>query len=352
MPIDKLGTGRIDDRDSAFPQAVQLRNGDILCSFSVGGGPNVHGGTDYARSTDGGETWKLEGTILPPTQEPRSANFLKLSLSADGDTVYAYGARSFREKGQGFGEGRNEAIFCRSVDGGDSWSAPSVIPMPYDCPLEISHAILPLESGRLLAPAAILPSKDRLGEKVIAAVSDDGGDSWNKHTVVLEDPDKRHGYFEQKLAQLGPNRLMGVAWTVTLGDVDDRPNSFTVSKDDGDTWSQPRSTGIMGQTMTPVPLGGDRIMVFYNRRYGEQGIVMLLVTFTDEVWHVDYEGMLFDAGAKRSRPEDIETGVDEFYAFEFGFPTAIQLQDGNFLATHWSKEEAKFGIRWTKLRVD
>mgnify|MGYP001417387116 CR=1 FL=1 len=49
MPvIEILGSGRIDDRDSAFPSTVQLPNGDILCSFSVGDGPNVGGGTDIA----------------------------------------------------------------------------------------------------------------------------------------------------------------------------------------------------------------------------------------------------------------------------------------------------------------
>ena len=29
--------------------------------------------------------------------------------------------------------------------------------------------------------------------------------------------------------------------------------------------------------MTPVWLGGDRLLVLYNRRYGRQGIVMLVV---------------------------------------------------------------------------
>ena len=82
MPsIEILDTGWIDKRDSAFPQAVQLPNGDILCSFNVGGGPNVHGGTDWARSTDGGATWTLEGTILPPTTDPDTTSALKLSRS-------------------------------------------------------------------------------------------------------------------------------------------------------------------------------------------------------------------------------------------------------------------------------
>ena len=45
MPsVEILGTGRLDERGSAFPQAVELPNGDILCSFNVGGGHFVTGG--------------------------------------------------------------------------------------------------------------------------------------------------------------------------------------------------------------------------------------------------------------------------------------------------------------------
>ena len=65
MSLKIIMTGRIDERESAFPQAVQLPDGDILCSFSVGGGQYVHGGTDWARSTDGGCTWHVEGQLLP-----------------------------------------------------------------------------------------------------------------------------------------------------------------------------------------------------------------------------------------------------------------------------------------------
>ena len=130
--VEILGTGRLDNRDSAFPQAVELPNGDILCSFNVGGGHFVTGGTDWARSTDGGETWTVEGTILPPTSDPKTTNALKLSISPDGGTVYAYGSRDYPQKGQGFGEGRDEALFCRSTDGGRTWSEPQVVPFPFE----------------------------------------------------------------------------------------------------------------------------------------------------------------------------------------------------------------------------
>ena len=276
--IEILGTGRIDERESAFPQAVQLPDGDILCSFNVGGGAHATGGSDWARSTDGGETWEVEGTLLP--RKEGSTNALKLSLSADGRTVYAYGSRHFTRATKVFGDSENEPVFLRSLDGGRTWSPPRSVPMQGHRKLEISHGILPLRSGRLLAPAATLDSKDTLGKQVLAAVSDDGGETWPRHAIVFEDPEAKLGYLEQKLAQTDEGLLIATCWTVTLGEVVDEEDSFVISRDDGLTWSVPRSTGIRGQTMTPIPLGGDRLLVLYNRRYGDQGIVMNLVTFT------------------------------------------------------------------------
>ena len=353
MPsIEVLGTGWVDQRDSAFPQAVQLPDGDLLCSFSVGGGPFVTGGSDWARSKDGGESWTLEGTLLAPTADPPSAYALKLSLAADGWTVFAYGGHYFREGEVKFGEGTNEPVLLSSTDGGRTWSGPQIVPMGGHSRIEISHGVLALESGRLLAPAATLPAKDRLGEQVLASISDDGGQSWPRQAVVFEDPGKRFGYLEQKLAQVSPDLLIATCWTVTLGDAVDEADSYALSRDDGTSWSPPQSTGIWGQTMTPIPLGGDRLLVLYNRRYGDQGIVMNLVSFTDTAWDLHFEGLMYDGGARRERPRDVETGVEEFDSFMFGFPTAINLQDGTFLATHWCKEEGPFGIRWTRLGVD
>jgi hypothetical protein len=346
-----LSTGRLDERESAFPQAVQLPNGDVLCSFSVGGGQFVHGGTDWARSTDGGESWRCEGELMPRTVDPPSANFLKLSLSPDGKTVYAYGTRYWGQPDEAFGERRGEAVFCMSIDNGRTWSPPQIIPMP-DCPLEISHAILPLSSGRLLAPTGLLANKDRLGEEVLVAVSDDGGRTWLAHRTIFKDPAGRLGFWEQKLAEVAPRTVMAVAWTVTLGDYRDECNSFCISCDDGWTWGPHQSTGLRGQTMSVLPLGGDRLLVLYNRRYGAQGIVVCLTSFTDTAWTVHADGLLYDARAFRGGPASGNTGVDELASFQFGFPTAIRLRDGTILATHWCVEHGTCGIRWTKLIVD
>ena len=350
--IEILGRGTIDDGDSAFPQAVELPNGDLLASYSNDGGQSVTGGTDWSRSTDGGRTWRKEGSLLP-LEGPGRENFLKLSLSRDGSTIYAYGSRFTGESGGGFGERPSEAIFCTSTDGGHTWSAPQVIPMPSDL-LEVSHGILQTSSGRLLAPTATIhPSA--LGERVLLAISDDGGRTWPRHAVALQDPNGELGYFEQKIAELSPGRLVASAWTVTFSDVSDRTNSYAISEDDGLTWSAPRSIGTRGQTISVVPLGpdaGDRVMLLYNRRYGDQAIVMAIARMTDENWPIEFEGVLYDARARREGRIRAD-GVQEMIDLKFGFPTASRMRDGSYLATWWSAEDAsgRTGVRWAKLRV-
>ena len=171
--IEILDRGTIDGRNAAFPQVVELPNGDLLASYSNHGGQSADGGTDWSRSTDGGRTWHVEGTLLPATRDPESTNYLKPSLSLDGRTIYAYGARSWGNPHATFGSRSAEGVLMTSTDGGHTWSEPSLVPMPGD-QLEISHGILPLASGRLLAPAATIPP-NRFGEQVIVAISDDGG---------------------------------------------------------------------------------------------------------------------------------------------------------------------------------
>src|SRR5690606_8977043 len=105
---------------------------------------------------------------------------------ADRTVVYAYGARSTQLDDVRFGERYSEAIVCTSTDGARTWSAPTVVTMPTTA-LEISHAICALPSGRLLAPAATIDD-GRLGERVIAAVSDDGGATWPRTVTVMQDP--------------------------------------------------------------------------------------------------------------------------------------------------------------------
>ena len=84
--------------------------------------------------------------------------------------------------------------------------------------------------------------------------------------------------------------------------------------------------GTNGQTLSTVHLGGDRFLLLYNRRYGEQGIVAAVARLQSEHadgddWLVDDEILLYDPGSRRHGRQRAD-GVSEMLDFEFGFPTA------------------------------
>jgi len=336
----------IDDRDCAFAKAIQLGDGTILCSYGVGGGPEVWGGSDWSLSPDGGKTWELGGTILPKrlVGETTVSNALKLSQGIDG-TLYAYGSRYYRERNARFGAGRDEAVLCLSPDAGQTWGEPRLPPFGYAFPVEISDAVLVLPDGRLLAPAGLLPAEDRLGEQVVVLISDDGGRTWPSRSVVFEHPEHQHGYFEHKFCLLPDGSILAICWTVSLDrELVDQPNHYAISRDQGGTWSAPRSTGIRGQTMCPLSLGAGRILLAYNRRYGKQGIVLATVNLDDD-WAVESETLVYDAQALLDTGA-AGAGVETFDAFRFGFPSLLRLQDGAILLTYWAQPPGadRFGI--------
>ncbi|MCH2211877.1 MAG: glycoside hydrolase [Fuerstiella sp.] len=351
--IEILASGIIDDRDSAFPMTVQLGNDELLCSFSVGSGALVTGQTECARSADGGNNWTPAGVVLEKDHAQGRANFLKLTTNAKATTIYAYGAWIEDCVDHQFGQRPTTAVLCRSNDQGRSWSPAVDVLFPMDCPLEVSHGLLVLQSGRLLAPAAALSGKDTLGERVYLAVSDDDGQTW-QYTIAFEDAvglNGRRGFFEHKFVELAPDVVMGVCWTVTLGDYVDQQNTYVISRDGGRTFGPMTSTKIQGQTMTPISLGDDRLLVLYNKRHGQQEIRMCLVTWTDQTWTVHHESTMYNAASFVERDSSVESRIDEFDDFAFGYPTAIKLSDGTFLATHWCHEQGHSVIRWTRLNV-
>lgn len=346
MAIRLLDRGTIDEHDSAFPQVAMLGDGGLLCTFSDAGGQFATGGTGMARSTDG-RRWEPAGTLLPASADPVATNFLKPSRSSVTGTVFAYGSRSSQPPGVVFDDRRYEAIVCRSTDDGRTWSTPVAVPFP-TAALEVSHGILPLPSGRLLAPTATT-EPGALGAQVLVAISDDDGLTWPRHVVAMEDPERQCGFLEQKLTLLPDGRILATAWTVTLDDVTDRPNHWSISADDGETWTDPAPMPVHGQTLSAVPLGGDRLVLLYNRRYGEQGIVAVVARLNPYGdWDLGDEVLVHDAAASRSGRQ-ADTLADEMLDFKFGFPTGILLPDRTVLVTFWSVEDDICGVRWAVL---
>jgi hypothetical protein len=350
MPsIEVVDSGHVDRSDSAFPTAVRLDNGDLVCGYSMGGGAHVSGGTHCSRSTDDGHTWSYQGAILEATTEPLFTNHLRLSLTGNG-TILAYGQRDHKQESDGKLVRREcEPVVCRSTDGGRSWSAPQLIPFQMPGPYEISDSIVVTDDGRWLAPAGTFHN-GRYGERVVLHESADQGATWTTMHTVFEDAEAKVGYLEQKVTEYQPGRLLATAWIQDYEADTDLKNRYSFSDDGGRTWDGPHSTGIQGQTMTPIGLGDDRFLVLYNRRFGEQSVQMCLVRAAGATWETEFEGTMYDGRSQLELTAAVSS-QEQIGLIRFGYPTAVRLDGETFLATHWCEEEGKCGIRWTRLRV-
>lgn len=336
----------------AFPTLVKLDSDEIVAGYSVGGGPSATGDTQCSISRDGGKTWTWLSVVYDGRNEERpSTNTLRVSRAADG-RMMAYGARAFQlsdEEGGHDGH-MNEPVVCYSRDNAKTWSVPQLIESPVKGPFEISCPIVALKSGRLLAPAATWRKDTGLGESVVVFASEDGGKTWPETCTVFKDAQNRKGFWEQKVIELEPERLLAMAWTVGLDDYADYEDHFAFSHDGGRTFGAARPSGIRGQTCTPIWLGGDRLLCLYNRRYGHQGVVARLLRFTEEAFTMETEAVLWDAKTSRKRAPGADAH-DEMHAFKFGLPSAIPLDNRELLAVHWCMEKEQFVIRWTRISV-
>jgi hypothetical protein len=343
-----VDSGVVDERDSAFPQVAVTGGGELVCVYCRGGGQFARGISVAARSRDAGRTWSPEGPVGPAGAGSAVSSMLRASSRWGSDVVFAYGARSERHGDDRFGERPVDPVLLVSRDRGRTWSSPRVLEAPTRM-LEISHGVLPLDGGRLLAPAATI-ERGRLGERVLLAESGDDGRTWGPFRTVLTDPHGRWGYLEHKLADLGDGRVLLTAWTVEMATLRDLPNTAVISADGGRTWGAPVSTGIAGQTLSTLPLGGDRLLVLYNRRYGHQGVVAALARLTGGQWLLHDAVLVHDAGTVRDRPK-VDDGIAEMAEFTFGFPTAVALPDGEVLVTFWAGGYGRVAVRWARLQI-
>jgi hypothetical protein len=348
--ISIINSGFINRDDSAFPTIVKLANGELICGFNVGGGPEVTGGSDWSRSVDNGVSWSHEGTILPRTEEPVTVNTMRLSRTAGGKVI-AYGQRNYPRNGEvKFGTLINEPVFCVADSDCRQWSEERVIPHHHSCPIEVSNPVVVLTDGRWLAPAALLTDKAHLGEKVVVWESADEGKSWDNEYTVFSDPAGEKGFFEQKIIETIPGDLFAFAWTVELGTYKDLNNHYAVSTDGGRSWSQPHQTSITGQTLTPLWLGGDNFLLVYNYRQSPQGVKIAIANITDSKCQVVDEAFLWQPESAQMKPNTLENGdgIDSFDDFKFGLPSLTRLDDGTFLAVFWCYDQGSYGIKRIK----
>jgi len=364
MNIKILGEGFVTRREAGTDTAVAAgarcvvtREQDVLCSFMV---QRELGVNDFkpmlSRSADGGRTWQEQGLIWPELCDSYSI-FGSISIAPDGDLFFFGGRAPIDEPGESNwneatqGLKQNELIWARSCDSGRTWSAPTRVPMPIPGSAETPGPMWITRQGTWVACYAPYNTFDPdvvvdRGQ-IVCIRSEDRGRTWT-HTSMLRFAESDSGGAEAWVVELSDGRLLGTSWHLNHADGSDYPNAYALSHDQGRTWTPTRSCGIMGQSTSLCPLPDGKALFVYNqRKHGEVGVWMAVVTPADKDFGVQSNELMWQAETRTQ--SDGAGDHAEWTDFSFGEPCVVVLPDKTLLAVLWCIEPAGRGIRYVRL---
>lgn len=341
------------------PSLVLLDTGELVCAFDCGQAVEA---LDYrtfvSRSSDKGKTWTPPVRMFDDPVTRPSTHTCRLGRLKDG-TMLGLGARFYRDNPEeGLTNRENlgfvpmDLITVISTDGGKSFSSPTTIKAPLVGPaFEICHGVIELSDGRLLGPTATWRGwngEAPHGMQAIALVSHDRGKTWPEWISIINQWDQGVVSWEQGLTQLADGRLLCVVWCFDTKSGKSLPNRFAISQD-GKTFSAPRENGMQGETAKIITLKNGSVMCLY-RRLDQPGLWASLVRIEGDDWMQLAECCVWK-GPKSGLLGERKSSSDELSALKFGFPSLVQLADGDVFAVFWCHEDAVNNIRWVRLRI-
>ncbi|MCK5118139.1 MAG: exo-alpha-sialidase [Candidatus Latescibacteria bacterium] len=345
-----------------FPSVVVLSDNELLAVLVLG---SAFESTDFhvhvARSKDGGASWALEGPLYEPPTDRLTTDACRITRMPDGEIValLAVFERPDPEEGlashETLGFVPMEFVLLRSRDDGHTWTDPEPIASPLVGPaFELCCPILPQKSGRWLLPTSTWKSWEGdcpNGMKAIAFASTDQGKTWPEYVDVMDGYADSIIHWEQKIIELDGDRLMSVAWGFNEAEGVDLPNQYALSEDGGRHFGPPKSTGLLGQTLTPIRLPDGRILCVY-RRMDQPGLWANLSRIEGDQWVNGSDAPLWGAnttGLLKNGPT--ENMAADFNVLKFGAPCATLLPNGEVFVAFWCVEDCVSNIRWLRVKI-
>jgi sialidase-1 len=340
------------------PSLARLDNGELLAAFDLGqGAESLDYRTYLSRSRDNGQTWSAPVPLFEDSSERRSTHSIRISRTTDGDLV-GFGGRFYRDdptvglvNHTNLGYVPMDLLFLRSADNGRTWTGTTVQPSLIGPSFETCHSIIALKDGRWLVPTSTWRGWDGdepNGMQAIALVSHDHGATWPEYLKVLNGTSQGTIYWEQSLTELPDGRLLAVCWAFQELSGESLPTPYTIS-DDGQTFLEARPTGLHGQTAKLICLKDGRILCVY-RRHDRPGLWANLSTIEDQSW-INVAELCLWRGAT-SGMTGTNTPGEELSALKFGYPSLIQLPDGDVFIVFWCSENCINNIRWLRVRIE
>lgn len=357
-----------------WPTIARADDGELFVVFS--GDRDAHvdpfGKTCFMRSSDHGATWSDAVVINDTPLDDRDAG---ICVAPDGSLVVSWFTSHYddylamqqycageeerwtealakvteedvirwTDADGGAATGRRLGFWTRrSPDRGATWEDP----VPSICCAP--HGPVSLSDGRMLFVGTANFAREE-GEAFLgAAESRDNGRSWKLIGRINALPDHHgnsgNGYAylcEPHAIEVAPDRIVAMARFEDRGASPGarRPSLLWQfeSADGGRTWTEPRSTDILGKPPHLARLSDGRILLTYGYRHEPYGQRACLSADGGETWDYDNEIVLRD---------DAPNG-------DLGYPASVECGDGTILTVYYQKEslEEKTVLMTTRWRV-
>lgn len=347
--------------NSAFPYLCQLPDGKILATHQMGQAfESVDGTSCISESTDGGITWSKPRQMFDKSAETvPMTDCCKLTALPDGRLV-ALGYQFFRPDPElplgnpaTGGLLDDEVFFSLSCDQGRTWSPRQAIPCAWGGHEEASAPLTVLHDGSWATPITGFPKWDgtaagRNCGRLLRTF--DGGRTWNDDAVCAWFPGDTVTCYEQRLCQLEDGTLAVITWNEDMKTGQRMPNHLHLSHDNGKTFGAPVSTGIGGQAAFIMALEGSRVLTLHavRRDTDRPGIYACIADISGDTWKLEEKTPVWEPNVPMVR----NGAMAEIFAFlKFGQPSAIRLQNGDLLMTHWFYEDGMYKTCATPIRL-
>ncbi|QDU49181.1 sialidase family protein [Gimesia panareensis] len=371
MQLNQLETGvlfrnsmpHVKSVHAYFPSVAVLSDGSLLGLFSLGEAfEAVNLQLHWSRSIDQGQTWHYQGQLNPATPDRLTSTFGRVTTTPDWEllaNLIRYDRSAHPDEGLSnpdtLGLVPAELLLMRSGDRGKTWNEPEAVTPPLVGPaFEMCSPITVLRDGRWLWPTSTWRGWDGElpnGNRMLALVSHDQGQSWNESLDIMHSPDDHLIFWESKVLELPDGRLLAVAWCYDEAAGTDRPNHFSFSTDGGASWSTHASTGLSGQTLTPHILDDGSLLCVY-RRLDEPGLWACHARLNEHgQWENQDQLPLWGTHSSAGTTRTGENMSENFAALKFGAPHIVRLSDGQLFVSFWCYEQNVSLIRWFKFTV-
>lgn len=352
---------QLRSRQSAFPFACELADGTLAATHVIGQAfESVDNTTHISFSTDGGKTWSEPQVMFDPDQLGRPfTDGCKPTVLPDG-RIMAIGYAYYRDDPE-LPEGNPETggllddvvFYSVSEDGGKTWGSMTTIEDAWGGHAEASAPVLVLKNGTLITPITGFPKWDGTMSAPAcgrALRSEDGGKTWEDSSICMNFEGRKVTCYEQRMTQLESGAIICIGWNEDMEAGERLENHYTVSYDNGKTWSAPISTGIMGQASSVCAIGGEKLLALHavRRDTDRPGIYGYIVDFSEKTWKITEEMLLWEPAVPILRDNKM---ADIFAFLKFGQPGAILLKDGNVLMTHWYAQDGQYKTVATRIEL-